>query len=160
MIKYGKTTQNAISAMSRLAEVYKSGERLSSAEIAESRDLPQTLVAKLLTQLSTAELVDGTRGPGGGYALARHPREISLLDVASVFERTDDTITCPFGPGWCGKGEPCPLHGQLVALDEFVTAFMRETNFERFMTTRRILPEELQGLNPPVSSSSSPPDGK
>jgi len=133
MLKYGKTTQSAIAAMSRLAEVYDGGKtRLSSGDIADTRKLPRPLVAKLLTILSQAGLVTGSPGPGGGYALARHPREIHLYDVAELFERTEDKRTCPFGPGWCGRGDPCPLHYKLVALDEQMVRFLKETSFDVF----------------------------
>ena len=109
MFKYGKTAQNAISAMSYLAEVYDGGEtKLSSLDIATRRKLPKPLVAKILVVLSQAELVDGTRGPGGGYWLAKNPKQISLSDVVSQFEKPGDSLQCPFGPGGCGKGDPCP----------------------------------------------------
>lgn len=132
MFKYGKTTQSAIAAMSRLAEVYDQGRRLSSGDIAQTRNLPRPLVAKLLTILSQAGLVTGAPGPGGGYALARPPRQITLHDVAVLFERHEDKRTCPFGPGWCGRGDPCPLHHSLVALDEQMVRFLKETTFAIF----------------------------
>ncbi len=132
MIKYGKSTQNAIAAMSRLAEVYDEGTRLSSAEIGKARNLPQTLTAKLLTTLSQHGLVSGAPGPGGGYALARPPAEISLYDIAVVFERPDDSLICPFGPGWCGNNDPCPLHERLLELDLLVNDFLQTTQLDIF----------------------------
>ena len=133
MLRYGKTTQSAIAAMSRLAELYDGGKtRVSSGDIAGKRNLPKPLVAKLLTILSQEGLVTGSPGPGGGYALARPPKEISLYDVAILFERGDDKRTCPFGPGWCGHGDPCPLHHGLQALDEKMVAFLRTTRFDVF----------------------------
>ncbi len=52
---YGKATQNAIAAMSRLAEVYDGGKtRISAADIAASRDLQKPFVSKLLSTLSNA----------------------------------------------------------------------------------------------------------
>lgn len=132
MIRYGKTTQTAISAMSRLAEVYADGAHLSSGEVAKTRGLPQTLVAKLLTMLSQAGLVTGSRGPGGGYALARPPKEICLLDIASVFERLDDNVVCPFGPNWCGSGDPCPLHDDYVKFAERFKKWQQKTTLAVF----------------------------
>jgi Rrf2 family protein len=138
MIRYGKTTQNAIAAMSRLAELYDDGEgRVSSADIAKTRRLPQTLVAKVLTILSQAGLVTGSPGPGGGYTLALPPNQISLYDVAMLFERPADQLTCPFGPGWCGTNAPCPLHHKLVAVDDQMTEFLKATTFDVF-TLREI----------------------
>ena len=132
MIRYGKTTQTAIAAMSRLAEVYDAGQPLSSHEIAKDRELAQPLVAKLLTVLSQAGLVTGSRGPGGGYSLARKPIAISLHDIAAVFERHDDTIVCPFGPNWCGNHNPCPLHDSYVGFVEQFNEFLRDTKLDVF----------------------------
>ena len=73
---YGKQTETAIAAMSRLAEVWDGGRtRLSAVEIADKRGLPRAMVAKILSTLSQANLVQGAPGPGGGYALAREPGE-------------------------------------------------------------------------------------
>ena len=103
-----------------------------SADIAKARNLAQPLVAKILTGLSRAGLIVGAPGPGGGYKLARSPREISLFDVVSVFERETNT-TCPFGPGWCGTGEPCPLHHSLTAMNQIETDYLKNTNFAVFV---------------------------
>ena len=119
--------------MSALAERYDGGKTvLSSLDIADDRNLPQPLVAKLLTTLSTGGLVDGTRGPGGGYWLAKSPSCISLADIAELFEKENEGIMCPFGPGWCGKGEPCPLHHELAAMNEQWETFMRKTTLAVF----------------------------
>jgi Rrf2 family transcriptional regulator, iron-sulfur cluster assembly transcription factor len=135
VFKYGKTTQTAIAAMSRLAEVYDGGKtRLSSGDIAKERHLSKPLAAKLLTILSQARLVGGSPGPGGGYTLSRPPGQISLYDVAILFERPDQERTCPFGSGWCGHGEPCPLHYGLLALDEQMVDFLRNTHFDVFQS--------------------------
>lgn len=123
MVPYNKLAQTAVCAASRLAEL-EPGARLRSAEIAKSRNLPQPIVAKVLTVLSQAGLVDGVTGPGGGYALAKPPEQITLLDVARQFDRIDDVATCPFGPTWCGTGNPCPLHNQLLDLQARVRNFL------------------------------------
>ena len=63
---YGKQTETAIAAMSRLAEMYTDQPvRQSAIEIADVRGLQRPFVAKILTVLSQAGLVNGTRGPGG-----------------------------------------------------------------------------------------------
>ena len=127
-----KTTQNAIAAMSRLAELYSDASRsISSRELAESRNLPVPLVAKILTVLSRSGLVTGSPGPGGGYRLARPPAEIRLKDVAVLFERETEGL-CAYGPGWCGHGTPCPLHDSVVQMKEVFEKFLTETTFAAF----------------------------
>ena len=136
MTRFGKAAQTAISAMSLLAEVYDGDKtKLSSQEIAERRGLPQPVVAKILTIVSSLGLVDGTRGPGGGYWLKRPPHDISLLDIAEEFERQDAQIMCPFGPNWCGKGAPCPMHDSLVRFDADWTTYLRDTRLSVFQAS-------------------------
>ena len=97
---YGKSTENAIAAMSRLAEVWDGGvTKLSASDIAENRGLQKPFVSKILSVLAQAGLVSGTRGPGGGFKLARDPKTITLMDVYSVFERENISNVCPFGGG-------------------------------------------------------------
>ncbi len=136
-----KTTRNAIAAMSRLAELYscESTNLVSSREIAESRNLPVPLVGKILTELSRGGLVSGSPGPGGGYRLARPPSEISLKDVVLLFERESDE-PCPFGPGWCGKKEPCPLHDSLSAMMVEFDEYLIQTTFAEFENRQPSVP--------------------
>lgn len=137
MFRYGKMTQHAISAMSRLAEEYeRSAAWLSSMDVARDRNLPKAVAAKLLTILSQGGLVSGARGPGGGYRLARPPSQISLLDIASLFERFEDEAGCPFGPGWCGKNAPCPLHEDLLRQQAAMSDWLAETALSVFAAHR------------------------
>lgn len=135
-----KTSQNAIAAVSRLAELYSSGEVASSKQIAESRNLPAPLVGKILTELSRGGLITGSPGPGGGYRLAKPPAEISLKDVAELFERESEGL-CPYGPGWCGNNEPCPLHNSITAMNQIIEDFLRNTNFATFQAGRTDAPK-------------------
>jgi Rrf2 family iron-sulfur cluster assembly transcriptional regulator len=137
-----KTTQNAISAMSRLAELYADSAYLaSSREIAESRNLPVPLVAKILTVLSRGALVTGSPGPGGGYRLSKSPSAISLKDVIILFEREGETA-CPFGPGWCGTKQPCPLHDSITAIDQIFQDYLKNTTFAAFENREPSVPIE------------------
>ena len=123
----------AVAAVSALAEVYPAGTTTSSANIARSRNLSQPLVAKVLATLSQHGIVHGTRGPGGGYRLARNPAAITVLEIVELVEGHRDPSSCPFGPGWCGVGDPCPLHDTLVAMSESAAATLHDTNFAAFI---------------------------
>jgi Rrf2 family protein len=135
MTPYGKTAQTAIAAVSRLAEVYDPNKRvkLNSADIAQFRNLPQPVVAKVLTTLSQVGIVNGSPGPGGGYWLARPPAAISLFEVVSLFERVEQNMSCPFGPEYCGTGPHCPMHLNILQIREQVSSFLKDTTFECFI---------------------------
>jgi Rrf2 family protein len=148
MLAYGQTAANAIAMLSYLAA--DPARRAGSAEIAEAREMSQALTAKLLTQLATAGLVKGQPGPHGGYLLAKKPDEVSLLDIASVFQQTEPPTACPFGHGWCGKGEPCPLHDSIHNLMEVNFQFLRETRLSVFCGAERRPFGSVQQSQPPA----------
>ena len=130
MFIYGKTAANAIAVMSYLAS--DPSRRVGSAEIAQARNISKALTAKLLTQLAAAGLVTGQPGPGGGYTLGKDGKDINLLDIVALFEQTQDRSVCPFGHGWCGSGEPCPLHDEITGMVRDNMKFMRETRLSVF----------------------------
>ncbi|MGB7345553.1 MAG: Rrf2 family transcriptional regulator [Pirellulaceae bacterium] len=131
---YGKATETAIAAMSRLAEVYDNGTtRLSSTEIADSRGLQRPFVAKILSTLSQAQLIEGTRGPGGGFTFALPPKDVTLYDVYVLFERSKESPHCPIGGGICGGKHPCPLHKQLADVRKAMDKVLHETTFDTFL---------------------------
>ncbi len=133
MTPYGSATQTAIAALSRLAEVYDEGKtRLSATDIAESRGLQRPYVAKVLSTLSHVGIITGSRGPGGGFTFAKHPKEVKLYDVYCLFEREDKSNECPFGGGICGVGEKCPLHDKLVEVKKVIDKVLHDTSFDTF----------------------------
>lgn len=154
MTPYGKSAEYAVAAASRLAEVYHEKKKLSSQEIAEARELPKPVVAKVLTILSQAGIVQGSPGPGGGYALAKTPESIRLMDIAQCFDRKESTLCCPFGPNHCGRGNPCPLHHQLAAIRDRLTAFLENNTLAVFTNptggTNSATVQQVQLLGRPV----------
>ena len=145
---YGKATEYSIAALSRLAEVYDDGKtRLSAQEIAQDRGLLKPFVGKVLTTLSQAGLVKGSRGPGGGFTLGKHPSEIRIYDVFELFEREENSEVCPFGGGICGVGVNCALHDKLAKVQDAVNHVLHETTFEDF----RVAVQE-HGLKPTGAS--------
>jgi len=133
-----RSTQIAITALGHMAEVYKEKDRrLSAAEIAKSRGLQSPFVAKILTELSRAQFVEGSRGPGGGYRLARKPNAITLREIADLFDREDNVYMCPYGKDYCGNGPHCPLHDEIDALNKSLDRFLAKTTLAGFTKRSR-----------------------
>jgi len=134
MFRYGKLARQAVSALSYLAEKYTSESVfISSAEVSIHRKIPVALAAKLLSQMSSAGLVLGLTGPGGGYRLARPPKAVHLSEIVNLFEREMDEFPCPFGKGHCGTGDHCPLHDDFIRLEENGRHFLEQTTMEVFL---------------------------
>jgi Rrf2 family iron-sulfur cluster assembly transcriptional regulator len=138
MFRYGKLARQAVSAMSYLAEKYSAdGPSISSSEVGRMRKIPTALAAKLLSEAASVGLCKGVTGPGGGYRLARPPSEIRLADIVGIFEREMDEYPCPFGPGWCGTGNPCPLHNDFIRLEASGRKFLEDTTLAVFSKKKK-----------------------
>ena len=59
--------------------------------------------------------------------------QIRLLDIVTLFEQVAPPSFCPFGPNWCGHGDPCPLHDTLTGMVESNRQFLEQTNLAIFV---------------------------
>jgi Rrf2 family iron-sulfur cluster assembly transcriptional regulator len=62
------------------------GRAVQAREMAERQGIPLRYLEQVLQELRRAGLIEGKRGPGGGYALARAPGEIRLSDVVAAVD--------------------------------------------------------------------------
>ncbi len=80
--------QIAISGMMFLA-IHGKGRAMTAAQIASDQDISVSYVEQLFANLRESDLIEGVRGPGGGYRLAKPADKISVADiVTSVDDRT------------------------------------------------------------------------
>jgi len=80
-------------------------------EIARQMMVPEDFLAKILKTLVDQRLVKSTRGPHGGYALAKPASDISFLDVIEAVEGPIAINVCLDGDDPCGKAEACTMVG-------------------------------------------------
>jgi Rrf2 family protein len=93
--------------------------RVPARQIAEGTRVSGAHLAKVLGRLERAGLVRGTRGPRGGYALAKPASRVSLKDVYEAVEGPLCTTRCLFGrPSRCGS---CLMGGLLGEIDGLVS---------------------------------------
>ncbi|MBE2213239.1 MAG: Rrf2 family transcriptional regulator [Opitutaceae bacterium] len=100
---------------------------LTACEVARQQRLPRAFVAKILGRLAHAGLVRGTRGLHGGYRLSRSPQDISLAEIAAVFESAKPHVRCPLGAVGNEAMAPCPLHASLHGVTSRWIRFLRDT---------------------------------
>lgn len=68
--------------------------RLSKTKLAEFFELPEHYLAKIMQQLSLADLVISTRGAQGGYRLSKPAKEISVLDIVQAIDGKSPFFRC------------------------------------------------------------------
>lgn len=97
-IDLGRKRHYALRAMVALARAHGSGLR-KSREIATDSAVPVSYLPQVLAELVRAGLVTSVAGPRGGYATARPPDEISLLEVVEAVGGPLRSALCPSAEG-------------------------------------------------------------
>lgn len=114
----------ALHCLLYLVETNTSSAGVSTRDLADLQGVSPGYLAKIFTKLHQAGLVVGTEGAGGGFALARAPEKISVLDVIvaidgrkPLFDCQDIRLGCAvFGstvPRWASKGV-CSIHAVML----------------------------------------------
>jgi Rrf2 family protein len=96
MITLTRKTEYALIALTHLAHEAKSSEPgcCSAREIASRYGVPLALLMNVLKQLAQGGLAKSSRGPQGGYSLAKSADDISLVDVMSTIEGPIHLVNC------------------------------------------------------------------
>ncbi|MBO9435934.1 Rrf2 family transcriptional regulator [Ruegeria sp. R13_0] len=93
-------------AMVALADIalQPSDKIVTLGEISERQDISLPYLEQLFVKLRRAELVTSTRGPGGGYRLARQPSEIRVVEILSAVDETVDAMAKGAGASGASSG--------------------------------------------------------
>ena len=81
-------------------------------EVASELHISEAHLSKVFQRLAKAGLVKSTRGPKGGFVLAKPREEVSLLDVYESIDGKFTPSTCLFDTP-IYSGENCILGGLL-----------------------------------------------
>jgi Rrf2 family protein len=68
--------------------------RHSARDIATQYNVPVALLMNVLKQLAQANLIQSSRGPRGGYALAKSADDISIVDIIQAIEGPLHLVIC------------------------------------------------------------------
>jgi Rrf2 family protein len=98
----------AVRAVTYLAQL-GAERRAATSQIALQQQIPPSFLAKIVSQLSVAGLLQTSRGARGGVSLARDPQEISLLEVVEAIDGPIMLNDCVIGNGTCTFSGDCPM---------------------------------------------------
>ncbi|MGQ7843690.1 Fe-S cluster assembly transcriptional regulator IscR [Granulosicoccus sp. 3-233] len=99
----------AVTAMLDLALHGESGP-VSLAEISVRQEISLSYLEQLFSKLRRNGLVISTRGPGGGYSVAR---ELHLVAVSEIIGAVNESVDAT----QCGGKENCHGHGRCLTHD-------------------------------------------
>jgi len=121
-----QTAEYALLAAIRLARP-DGGDPVAVGDLAGELDVPRNYLSKILHALAREGIVEGVRGPGGGFRLARPPGSTTLLEVVGTIDDLSPGRTCVLGRPECSDADPCPAHERWKSVAEEIALFFRET---------------------------------
>ena len=121
----------AVRAMVYLAQL-GTEHRAATSQIAQEKHIPPSFLAKIVSQLSVAGLLQTSRGAHGGVSLARSPDEISLLDVVEAIDGPILLNECVGENGACTFGDDCAIRPIWCDAQKELVERLKVTNFSQF----------------------------
>jgi len=133
MMRISTRGRYALRAMVDLALHEQEGPVLRQ-EISRRQEISADYVAQLFGRLQSAGLVEGVKGPGGGYRLARDVALITAGDVVRAAEGpvavVHCTLPCPDQQPACHRLDRCVTHLLWQRLSETIREFLDSVTLE------------------------------
>ena len=122
----------AVTAMIDLALRQHNGPVTLSA-ISQRQQISLSYLEQLFGKLRRHELVESTRGPGGGYTLARKAADITVADIILSVDEPLDATQCGGMANCHGDNSPCMTHDLWTSLNERMVEFLRSVHLQKLV---------------------------
>jgi Rrf2 family protein len=108
--------------------------RAATSQIAQEQNIPPSFLAKIVSQLSVAGILQTSRGARGGVSLAKAPEEISLLEVVEAIDGPIYLNECVADNlGSCTFHDDCLIRPIWSSVQVELVNRLKGTNFGQFV---------------------------
>lgn len=121
----------AVTAMMDLA-IHDHDGPVTLADISNCQGISLSYLEQLFSKLRKHKLVEGVRGPGGGYRLGRPASQISIAQIIVAVDDNIDATRCK-GKEDCLGGEKCLTHELWSDLSERLYHFLDDLTLASFI---------------------------
>ena len=122
----------AVTAMIDLALRQNNGP-VTLAAISQRQQISLSYLEQLFGKLRRHELVESTRGPGGGYTLGRKSTDITVADIILSVDEPIDATHCG-GKENCNGGDGrCMTHDLWASLNSKMVEFLDSVSLQKLV---------------------------
>lgn len=107
-MKLSTKSRYAVTAMMDLALKDRDGP-VTLSDISAWQGISLSYLEQLFSKLRMAKLVEGVRGPGGGYRLGKPSDKITIAQIILAVDESIDSTQCK-GTEDCQAGDRCMTH--------------------------------------------------
>ncbi len=123
----------AVTAMIDLALRSNAGP-VALAAISQRQQISLSYLEQLFGKLRRHELVESTRGPGGGYSLGRASAEISVADIITAVDEPIDATDCAGKEGCMGEDSgKCMTHDLWASLNTKMIEYLQSISLKKLV---------------------------
>ena len=122
----------AVTAMIDLG-LRQSNGPVTLAAISQRQQISLSYLEQLFGKLRRHELVESTRGPGGGYTLARSPADITVAEIITSVDEPMDATQCGGKENCLGEGARCMTHDLWASLNTRMVEFLDSVTLQKLV---------------------------
>jgi Rrf2 family iron-sulfur cluster assembly transcriptional regulator len=126
------------------------------AAISQRQQISLSYLEQLFGKLRRNDLVESTRGPGGGYTLARKAKDITVADIILSVDEPLDATSCAGKNNCQSSGERCMTHDLWSALNVRMVEFLSSISLQKLVDDQlargQQVEEELPSLKRAISA--------
>ena len=93
-MKISTKVRYGIKALKYIAKESSEGKLVRIKEISEAENISIQYLEQILFKLKNQKIIEGKRGPSGGYKLIKNTKEITLHDLYVILEEEVKIIDC------------------------------------------------------------------
>ncbi|MGI9211398.1 MAG: Fe-S cluster assembly transcription factor [Methylococcaceae bacterium] len=138
----------AVTAMLDLAYHSERQGPVTLTDIAKRQHISLSYLEQLFARLRRAGMVEGVRGPGGGYQLSRDTSQINIAEIICAVDETIDSTRCG-GKANCQNSNPCLTHDLWMGLSDQIRQYLASISLFDVISRKNVrLVAERQELQP------------
>lgn len=126
----------AVTAMMDLA-IHDHYGPVTLAEISQCQGISLSYLEQLFAKLRKSGLVEGVRGPGGGYRLARSAQQVTVAEIITAVDEKLDATRCA-GREDCQQGQRCLTHELWSELSQQIFSFLEGITLAQFVERPKV----------------------
>jgi Rrf2 family transcriptional regulator, iron-sulfur cluster assembly transcription factor len=146
----------AVTAMIDLALRQHTGP-VALAAISQRQRISLSYLEQLFGKLRRHELVESTRGPGGGYSVGRDPKDITVADIIVAVDEPIDATGCGGKENCMGEDAGrCMTHDLWSALNAKMIEYLDSVSLQKLVDEQLAKGVTIEGTPPKRAISSQP----
>ena len=140
-MKISTKVRYGLKALVYIADESAKGRIVRIKEISEKEDISVQYLEQILYKLKNENIIEGKRGPNGGYRLAKNPEEITLHELYKILDEEEKVIDCnesKENKANC-NGQSCGTTCIWNKLDNAMTKILEETTLNDFIKNQDMI---------------------